>query len=310
MIDRELDQKYQAMVTAQLFRPALIKEKAKEVKIVYTPLHGTGAMHVEKVLGALGLTVITVPEQRAPDGEFPTVEKPNPEEAPAMKMAIELGKKEKADVVMATDPDADRFGTAFPDAGGNFVLVTGNQMGALLADYIFLSRKELSLMPQNPALVRSIVTSAFADKIAASYGIDTIECLTGFKWIAEVMEEFIRTKSHNYVFGFEESYGYTVEKEIRDKDGVSAAAMCAEMTLYWRSKGKSLLDRLEELYKTFGYHEDRAISKNFPGAAGGDTMKQIMAKLRKEGLKTLGGKTVKKIRDVQESVVFDPASPA
>jgi phosphoglucomutase len=183
-------------------------------------------------------------------------------------------------------------------------------MGALLADYIFLSRKELSLMPQNPGLVRSIVTSAFADKIAASYGIDTIECLTGFKWIAEIMEEFLRTKSHNYVFGFEESYGYTVEKEIRDKDGVSAAAMCSEMTLYWRSKGKSLLDRLEELYKTFGYHEDRAISKNFPGAAGGDTMKQIMAKLRKDGLKTLGGKTVKKIRDVQESVVFDPASPA
>ena len=310
VIDREIDEKYHAMVKAQLFRPALLKERAKEVKIVYTPLHGTGAMHVETVLGGMGLTVITVPEQRAPDGEFPTVEKPNPEEAPAMKMAIELGKKEKADVVMATDPDADRFGTAFPDSRGDFTLVTGNQMGALFTDYILLSRKELNAMPANPAIVRSIVTSTFADKIAASYGVQTVECLTGFKWIAEVMEDFLRTGSNSYVFGFEESYGYTVEDAIRDKDGVSAAAMCAEMTLYWRSRGKSLLERIEELYKEFGYHEDRAISKNFPGAAGGDVMKGIMAKLRKEGLQTLGGKRVAQIRDVQESVVYDPARPA
>jgi phosphoglucomutase len=134
--------------------------------------------------------------------------------------------------------------------------------------------------------------------------------LTGFKWIAEVMEEFLRTGSNIYVFGFEESYGYTVEDAIRDKDGVSAAAMCAEMTLYWRSRCKSLLERIEELYKEFGYHEDRAISKNFPGAAGVDVMKGIMAKLRKDGLQTLGGRCVAKIRDVQESVVFDPARPA
>jgi phosphoglucomutase len=254
--------------------------------------------------------VITVPEQRKPDGGFPTVEKPNPEEAPAMKMALELGKKEKADVVMATDPDADRFGTAFPDADGNFVLVSGNQMGVLLADYIFLSRKEFGTMPQNPGMIRSIVTTTLADKIAAYYGVETVECLTGFKWIASVMEDFLRTKAHTYVFGFEESYGYTVETDIRDKDGVSAAAMCAEMTLYWRGKGKSLLGRLEELYRQFGYYEDRAISQNFPGSSGKDTMKRIMARLRSEGLKSLGGKTVTLIRDVEESVVFDPQNPA
>lgn len=310
MIDKEIDDKYWAMVKSQLFRPELIKEKAGEVKIVYTPLHGTGAMHVEKVLGDLGLTVITVPEQREPDGNFSTVEKPNPEEAPALKMALELAQKEKADVVMATDPDADRFGGAVPDANGNYILITGNQMGALLCDYILTSRKELGKMPANPAVIRSIVTSTFADKICAHHGVHLAECLTGFKWIAAVMADFEKSGSHNYVFGFEESYGYNIETDVRDKDGVSAAALCAEMTLYWRSKGKSLLQRLEELFLQFGYFEDRAISKNFAGAAGVATMKGIMSKLREEGLKTLGGQKVVSIRDIQTSTCYDPANPA
>ena len=310
MIDKEIDEKYWAMVKSQLFRPDLIKEKASEVKIVYTPLHGTGAMHVEKVLGDLGLTVITVPEQREPDGNFSTVEKPNPEEAPALKMALELAKKEKADVVMATDPDADRFGGAVPDAAGNYVLITGNQMGALLCDYILTSRKELGRMPANPAVIRSIVTSTFADKICAANGVHLAECLTGFKWIAAVMAAFEKTGSHSYVFGFEESYGYNVETDVRDKDGVSAAAMCAEMTLYWRSQGKSLLQRLEELFTQFGYFEDRSISRNFAGASGVATMKGIMARLREEGLKSLGGQKVVLIRDIQTSTSYDPANPS
>ncbi len=309
MIDKEVDEKYWEMCKAQLFRPDVIKAKASEAKIVYTPLHGTGAMHVEKVLSDLGLTVITVPEQRIPDGNFPTVEKPNPEEAPALKMAVELAEKEKADVVMATDPDADRFGIAVPDANGKYVLITGNQMGALLTDYIIVSRKELGKMPANPAIVRSIVTSPFADKICATNGVKLVECLTGFKWIANVMAGFEKTNSNNYIFGFEESYGYNVETDVRDKDGVSAAAMCAEMTLYWRTQGKSLLQRLEELYTTYGYFQDSAISQNFPGASGGQTMKNIMTKLRTEGLKSLGGKTVLSIRDVGESVVYNPANP-
>ena len=310
MIDKEIDEKYWAMVKSQLFRPDLIKEKASEVKIVYTPLHGTGAMHVEKVLGDLGLTVITVPEQREPDGNFSTVEKPNPEEAPALKMALELAKKEKADVVMATDPDADRFGGAVPDAAGDYVLITGNQMGALLCDYILTSRKELGRMPANPAVIRSIVTSTFADKICAANGVHLAECLTGFKWIAAVMADFEKTGSHSYVFGFEESYGYNVETDVRDKDGVSAAAMCAEMTLYWRSQGKSLLQRLEELFTQFGYFEDRSISRNFAGASGVTTMKGIMARLREEGLKSLGGQKVVLIRDIQTSTSYDPANPS
>ena len=310
LIDKEIDEKYWEMAKAQLFRPDLIKEKAGDVKIVYTPLHGTGAMHVEKVLGDLGLKVITVPEQREPDGTFRTVEKPNPEEAPALKMAVELAEKEKADVVLATDPDADRFGSAVPDESGKYVLINGNQMGVLLADYIFTSRKELGKMPANPAIVRSIVTSPMVDAMAKANGIACSECLTGFKWIAADMARFEKTGSNNYVFGFEESYGYLVENEVRDKDGVSAAAMCAEMTLYWRSKGKSLLNRLNELYETYGYYQDKAISKNFPGSSGVETMKGIMAKLRAEGLKALGGKTVLKIRDVQQSIVYNPAEPA
>lgn len=310
LIDSVVDEKYWSMVKSKLFRPELIKAKAKEVKIVYTPLHGTGAMHVERVLGDLGLTVITVPEQQKPDGNFPTVSYPNPEEAAALKMAVELGEKEKADVVMATDPDADRFGSAVPGKDGKFVLISGNQMGALLTDYICLSLKETGKMPANPAMIRSIVTSALGDRIAASYGVKTVECLTGFKWIAAVMADFEKTGKNKYVFGYEESYGYNVETEVRDKDGVSAAAMCSEMTLYWRSMGKSLLDRMNELFIEHGYFEERAISKGFPGASGGETMKKLMANLRSEGLSSIGGKKVLSIRDVKEGTVYNPATPA
>ena len=310
LIDKEVDEKFQSMIKAELYRPELIKEKASSVKVVYTPLHGTGAMHVEKVLGDLGLNVITVPEQREGDGNFPTVEKPNPEEAPALKMAVDLAKKEKADVVMATDPDADRFGTAFPDKDGNFVLVSGNQMGALLADYVLLSKKEFNKMPATPVLIRSIVTSPFVDAISKSYNVAVKEVLTGFKWIAFEEGEMEKAGKEHYVFGLEESYGYLVETACRDKDGVSAAAMCAEMTLYWASRGKSLLERLNDLYKTHGYFEDRAISKYFEGVSGPKIMDGIMTKLRTEGLRTLGGKKVLKIRDVQESVEFDPANPS
>ena len=309
LIDKEIDDKYQAMIKANLYRPELIKEKASSVKVVYTPLHGTGAMHVEKVLGDLGLNVITVPEQREGNGNFPTVEKPNPEEAPALKMAVELAKKEKADIVMATDPDADRFGTAFPDKDGNYVLVSGNQMGALLTDYILLSKKEFNKMPKDPVLVRSIVTSPFVDKIAESYGVSVQECLTGFKWIAHYENEYEKQGYNRYAFGFEESYGYLVETEVRDKDGVSAAAMCAEMTLYWASKGKSLLDRMNELYAQFGVYCDGQINQYFPGIEGPGIMKGIMSRLREDGLKTLGGKKVLKIRDVLQQVQFDPANP-
>jgi phosphoglucomutase len=304
IIDKEIDEPYWAMVKAALFRSRLIKERAAEVKIVYTPLHGTGAMHVEQVLGGLGLRVITVPEQREGDGDFPTVEFPNPEEAAALKMAVDLGKAEKADAVMATDPDADRFGIAVPakgkPKGEEYTLITGNQMGSLLADYIFLSLKEEGKLPENAAMVNTIVTTGMQARIAAHYGAACLECLTGFKWIADLMRRCDAGEiNKKIVFGTEESYGYLVENDVRDKDGVSAAALTAEMTLYWRSLGKSLLDRLEELYEIAGYWEELGISKYFQGPEGPSIMAGIMEEYRRNPPANLGGIAVEKVRDIK-----------
>jgi phosphoglucomutase len=310
IIDKEVDEPYRAMVKSRLFRPDLIKAKAGEVKIVYTPLHGTGAMHVENVLGDLGLKVITVPEQREGDGNFPTVAFPNPEEAAALDMAIKLGTKEKADVVMATDPDADRFGIAVPGTSGAYTLVTGNQMGVLLEDYIFLSLKEQGKLPKNAAMINSVVTTGMQKRLAEFYGAACFECLTGFKWIADVMRKWENGEAggKNFVFGTEESYGYLVETEVRDKDGVSAAALTAEMTLYWRSKGKSLLDRLDELYRICGFWQELGISKYFQGPEGPAIMKGIMDKYRSNPPSALGGIEVLRVRDLKNGVDGLPLS--
>ncbi|MDR3171316.1 MAG: phospho-sugar mutase [Treponema sp.] len=311
IIDKEIDEPYQAMVRSRLFRPDLIKAKAGEVKIVYTPLHGTGAMHVEAVLGSLGLEVITVPEQREGNGDFPTVSFPNPEEAAALELALALGKQVGADVVMATDPDADRLGIAVPAGkGGEFTLLTGNQLGTLLADYIFRSLKETGTMPATAAMVNSIVTTGMQQRVAASYGAECIECLTGFKWIADIWRKSEAAGKPTVVYGTEESYGYLVEPEVRDKDGVSAAAMTAEMTLYWRSQGKSLLDRLDELYKANGYWQELGISKYFQGPEGPAIMQSIMDAYRQKPPAVLGGIEVEKVRDLLESVWKEPKNPA
>ncbi|MCL2093227.1 MAG: phospho-sugar mutase [Treponema sp.] len=310
MIDKEIDEPYQEMVGKLLFRPQLIKDKAAEVKIVYTPLHGTGAMHVEQILTKLGLKVITVSEQREGDGNFPTVDFPNPEEAAALDLAIKLGKKEKADVVMATDPDADRFGIAVPagEPGGDYVLVTGNQIGTLLADYLFLSMKETGTLPAKAAMVNSIVTTGMQKKLAEHYGAACFECLTGFKWIADIVARCEKDGSAQVVFGTEESYGYCIGTEVRDKDGISAAAMCAEMTLYWRSQGKSLLDRLDELYQICGYWEETGISKYFQGPEGPAIMKGIMESYRSGPPATLGGIPVQRVRDIKNGAEGLPPS--
>jgi phosphoglucomutase len=316
IIDKEVDEPYRAMVKRALFWPSLIKEKAGEVKIVYTPLHGTGAFHVEGVLGDLGLKVITVPEQREGNGDFPTVAFPNPEEAAALDMAIKLGKKEGADVVMATDPDADRFGIAVPasqDKGSqnvpDFVLVTGNQMGVLLADYIFLSLKEQGKLPAKPLMVNTVVTTGMQKRVAAGYGVECVEVLTGFKWIANIMRECDAGKrEESFLFGTEESYGYLVENEVRDKDGISAAALTAEMTLFWRNRGKSLLDRLNELYIEYGYWQELGISKYFQGPEGLGIMQGIMDEYRKPPPSRLGGIKIARARDIKNGADGLPPS--
>jgi phosphoglucomutase len=311
IIDKEIDEPFQRMVRSHIFRPELFKQKAGDVRIVYTPLHGTGALHVEAVLGSLGLKVLTVPEQRDGNGDFPTVAFPNPEEAAALEMAIALGRKEKASLVMATDPDADRFGIAVPArSGDDFVLVTGNQLGALMADYVLLSLKELGKMPGRPAMVNTIVTTGMQARVAALYGAECIECLTGFKWIADVMRRSEAGEIKNsIVFGCEESYGYLIENEVRDKDGVSAAAITAEMAIYWGSKGKSLLDRLEELYEQCGYWQETGVSKYFEGPEGQNIMAGIMERCRKEPPGALGGVKVEKIRDIENLITRYPADP-
>jgi phosphoglucomutase len=260
--------------------------------------------------------VITVPEQREGDGDFPTVAFPNPEESAALDMAIRLGKKEGADLVMATDPDADRFGIAVPARGaeGEYELVSGNRMGSLLADYIFLSLKELGRMPKGAAMINSIVTTGMQKRVAELHGAECFECLTGFKWIAEVMrkwEEGLASgdpSARVFAFGTEESYGYNISSQVRDKDGVSAAALTAEMALYWRSKGKSLLDRLDELYALCGYWQEMGISKHFEGPQGQAVMKGIMDGFRAKPPALLGGIAVSRTRDLEKGADGLPPS--
>ena len=303
-IGQEIDDDYVAMVKSHLLRSYLFSETGKSVNIVYSPLHGTGAMLFERIMKELGLNVLTVPEQREPDGEFPTVSYPNPEESAALAMAIELGKKTHADVVMATDPDADRLGIAVPDKTGEFVLVTGNQLGSLHLDYIALTLKELHRMPPRPAAIRTIVTTELQKIIAEKYGIESFECLTGFKWIADLMRRF-ETENYDFIYATEESYGHLIEKEVRDKDGISAAALTAEMTLYWRSQGKSLLDHLEELYKEHGYYEEKGLSFYFEGEQGMRIMNSIMEDYRKQQPDQFGGLSVICTRDVKASTEWD-----
>jgi phosphoglucomutase len=291
-----IDDAYVAMVKAHVVRPEIFASGAALAKVVYSPLHGTGAMLFERIMGDLGLAVHSVPEQREPDGNFPTVSFPNPEEPAALKMAIDLGSTLKADVVMATDPDADRLGIAVPDASGSFVLITGNQLGALHLDYILLSRTEKKTMPPKPVCIKSIVTTDFQAAIAEKYGVECRECLTGFKWIADVMRQ-LEVEGKDFIYATEESYGHLIETEVRDKDGISAAVLTAEMALFWRSKGMSLLERLDELYKEFGYYEEKGISKYFEGPSGMGIMQGIMTAYRTNQPIAFGGIPVVAIRD-------------
>ena len=294
-IDDEIDAPYQEMIASHVLRPDIVKSYSKKVKVVYTPLHGTGAFHVEKALSRMGIEVITVPEQREPDGEFPTVGSPNPEESSAMEMALELGRREKADLIMGTDPDSDRIGIAVPK-DGDFILLSGNQLGALLADYIFSALREQGKMPENPAFIKTIVTTELQALIARDFGAEVYDVLTGFKYIAEKIRQF-EEKGVQYIFGGEESYGFLVGTEVRDKDAVSAAAMTAEMTLYDISRGITVLDHLNDLYRRYGYFKEILISKKYAGESGKQIIQDLMKSLRENPPEAIAGIPVKEIRD-------------
>ena len=301
----DMDDAYVEATKAVSIRPELLREKGSSVSVVFTPLHGTGAMMVERVLGELGVEVTSVPEQREPDGEFPTVEFPNPEEASAMQMALELGKKRNADIVMGTDPDGDRLGIAVPD-GTDMRLVTGNQLGVLLVDYMFGGLAETGRLPAKPVFVKTIVTTELQRKVAEHYGATVYDTLTGFKHIAGVMRDLdTQSGGPTYVMGDEESYGYLIGTHVRDKDAISAVLMTTEMALYHVSQGKSVLDRLDEIYEQFGYFEEIQISKYFRGQSGKEVMAELMKTLRENPPREIAGIAVSRIRDVKDNTLYD-----
>ena len=307
IIDEKIDGEYRQVIKDCSLRPKLLQQHGSELKVVFTPLHGTGGVMLPQVLGEMGVEVIEVPEQAEPDGNFPTVESPNPEEASAMKMAIELGAAMQADLVMGTDPDGDRLGIAVPQGDGGFRLINGNQLGALLADYIFQSQKEQGMLPEKPAFVKTIVTTELQRLIAEAYGASSYDVLTGFKYIADKIKQFEKT-GETYVFGGEESYGYLATDKIRDKDAVSAAFLTAEMALYHRTHGKSLLDRLKEIYIEYGYFQEILVSKAFKGMAGKAVMDGLMSRLRENTPVEIGGIKVSKVKDYRESTTTDVQS--
>jgi phosphoglucomutase len=310
MIDRDVDVPFVDMVKACVLRPRLVREKGATLKVVYTPLHGTGAVPVETAMTALGIPVVFVEQQKQPDGNFPTVEFPNPEEASAMKLALDLARKEKAHLVLATDPDADRLGIAVPD-GDEFVLLTGNQLGVLLLDYILTSRKERGTLPKRPAYVKSIVTTELGFLIARAGGVECFDVLTGFKFIADKMHEFeSEPDGPQYIFGTEESYGFLVNTSVRDKDAVSAAVMTAEMALFHVSQGNSLLDRLNTIYETYGYFEETQVSRYFKGESGVTVMGNLMTSLRTSPPASFAGRKVVFVKDYKDGTTLDTKTGA
>lgn len=309
MIDSDVDDAYNAMCKAQCLRPELVREKGRDLKIVYTPLHGAGTVPVERVLSELGIEVFTVPEQREPDGDFPTVAFPNPEITPAMDLSLQYARKQGADLVMGTDPDADRIGIAVPD-GDDWTLITGNQLGALLTDYIFRSRSELGLMPDRPAFINTIVTTNLHFDIATAYGAACFKVLTGFKYIGEKIGQWDKTEEFHYIFGGEESYGFLVETDARDKDAVSAALLTAEMALWNLNRGKTVLDHLKEIWSTHGYYEEFLISQYFEGEAGAGVMAGLMKTLRENPPTAWGSLKAVQLRDFSDGTTLDLASGA
>ena len=269
-----------------------------DLKLVYTPLNGSGLECVKKLLAKLGVTHVTVvPEQEKPDGNFPTCPYPNPEIKEAMALGMEYAKKCNADLLLATDPDCDRVGIAVKNKAGEYELLTGNQTGMLLLDYICSQRVKHGKMPADPVMVKTIVTMDMGEQIATHYGLRTINVLTGFKFIGEQIGKLEKQgKADSYVFGFEESYGYLTGSYVRDKDGVDGAYMICEMFSYYATKGISLLDKLDELYKTYGYCLNTLHSYEFDGSAGFAKMQNIMQAFRGD-IKEFGGKKVVKLLD-------------
>ena len=288
-------------IKARSVRPGLCKTAG--LKLVYSPLNGSGLVPVTRVLHDIGITDITiVPEQQYPDGNFPTCPYPNPEIFEALRLGLELAKKSGADLMLATDPDADRVGIAIKCPDGSYELVSGNEVGVLLLDYICQGRIENGTMPQNPVAVKSIVSTPLADAVAKSYGVEMRNVLTGFKWIGDQIARLEKAgEVDRFIFGFEESYGYLAGPYVRDKDAIIGSMLICEMAAYYRSIGSSIKERLEAIYAKFGRYLNKVDSFEFPGLSGMDKMAAIMDSLRKDPPAEIGGYKVTKVTDYEKS---------
>ena len=281
VIGEAVDTEYLKEVKDVNINPALIEEFGKDMKIVYTPLHGTGEMLARRALAQAGFDSVQVVEAQAtPDPDFSTVKSPNPESQAAFALAEELGRKVGADVLVATDPDADRVGVEVLQKDGSYLNLSGNQIGAIMAKYILEAHKSAGTLPENAALCKSIVSTDLVTKIAESYGATMFNVLTGFKFIAEKIQEFEEKHNHTYMMGFEESFGYLIKPFVRDKDAIQAVLVVAELAAYYRSRGLTLADGIEEIYKEYGYFAEKTISVTLSGVDGAEQIKAIMAKFR------------------------------
>ena len=297
VVGREIDEKYFAEIDKILLSKDIVAERGKDIKLVYTPVHGSGYMPVTSMFTRLGIQANVVAEQIVPDPDFSTVKVPNPENKETLSMGIELGKQIGADVVLGTDPDSDRLGVALRLDSGEFVSLTGNQIGILLMDYIITRRKELGALPANAAVVKTIVTSTLADRLAEASGVTVFNVLTGFKFIGEKIKEWESSGEYTYICGFEESFGSLAGTYARDKDAVAAAVLFAEMMLYLESRGRSVYKRLKEIYSEFGYYVESNSSVQYSGAEAMKEMSAVMAKLRTETVSGLADEPVVKVRD-------------
>lgn len=306
-IGEEIDNKYIEELKKLILNSDVIKKQASNIKIVYTPLHGTGNIPVQRILKELGFkNVYIVPEQEKPDGNFPTVDYPNPEDKKAFKLALELAKKVDADIVLATDPDADRLGVYTKNGNTDeYMAFTGNMSGMLIAEYLLSQRKEKGILPDNGALITTIVSTNLAKAIAKEYNLKLFEVLTGFKYIGEKIKQFENTGDFSYQFGFEESYGCLIGTYARDKDGIAAVMSLCEAAAYYKDKGLTLWDQMINIYEKYGYYKEEAISLIFEGVEGAKKIQEMLEEMRIKPFTQIGNFKVLKFRDYKRELIKD-----
>ena len=313
IVGTEMDDKYINTLKSLILNPEIVKEQGKNLKVVYTPLHGTGNTVAERLLKEIGIqNLYVVPEQKEPDGNFPTVDYPNPEDKKAFKLALELAKKVDADVVLATDPDADRLGIYAKDTKtGEYMTYTGNMSALLIAEYRISQMKEKGILPEKGMFITTIVSSDLAKAIASNYGLECFEVLTGFKNIGAIMKrEEEKTDGDKYVFGFEESYGCLIGDYARDKDGIAAVMALCEAACYYRANNETLWDQMNNIYKKYGFYKEDQISIVLEGAEGAEKIKKMMTEMRNKDVENIGNYRVLTFKDVDNDYVKDMTTGA